>query len=218
MRLKVSSKEALKVVDNLVAKGYKLSRDPYFAMVSDKDKLVEEWFDEARVALRHIFFDAVPLYRVLKCRAPKERSFSLYLYKKNEIPPEKDLEKALDVLVEYYDYFVSQDKSPVKYLAEKSEIWLYDFCCKLEPESNEAELCKYMFQFGIGAFQEMAEIHKHITGEEYDPKAKDKNVVVNALDGVNRKTNEIFKFPLFEKKKSVVALSIPSRLVLDIKS
>jgi hypothetical protein len=121
------------------------------------------------------------------------------------------------VLVEYYDYLVFQEKSPVRYLADKAEIWLYDLCCSLEPESNESELCRYMFNLGIGEWIETAVLHKAIVGEEYDPKTKNKNVVVNALDGINRKTNDAFSFPLLKKSKSVVALAIPSRFILEQK-
>lgn len=220
MRLKVSSKEALKIVDVLVAKGYELTRDPYFSVTSDEEKVVDKWFDEARKDLKQIFFDSVPIYRVLKCRKPKEGvRYPVYLFpnKKEVVPIEVQLEDALDVLVGYYDYLVAQEKSPVRYLPDKAEIWLYDLCCSLVPESNESELCRYMFNLGIGEWAEISEIHKVIKGEEYDPKAKDKNAVLNALDGVNRKTKEAFDFQLLKKRKTVVALAIPTRFILEQK-
>lgn len=219
MRLKVSVKKALKVIDYLVEEGYKMTRAPYFTTsFADRDAAVDKWFDEASKVLNKVFLDAVPVYRVLKCRKPKENSFPfLYDNKQDVISPEKQLEGALDVLVGYYDYFVTQEKSPVRYLADKAEIWLYDLCCSLVPESNEAELCRYMFNLGIGEWAEMAEIHKAIKGEDYDAKVKDKSVVSNALDGINRKTKEAFDFSLLKKRKSVVALAIPSRFILEQK-
>lgn len=216
MRLKEPPKKALQVIDYLITIGFKAIRTGYFT--PDKDKPYQTWFDKAEDYLKRVFLDFAPIYKVLKCENRKDRGYMSSLAG-NAITSQvaEQMTKALDILVDYYNSLVNSHKSPVLYFPDKCEIWLYDICCSLVPESNESELCRYMFNLGIGEWVEIAEIHKTIVGEEYDPKAKNKNVVLNALDGVNIKTKDAFDFPLLKKRKSVVALAIPSRFILDQK-
>lgn len=216
MRLKEPPKKALQIIDYLIQIGFKAIRSKEFTQ--DKDKPYQTWFDKARDYLSRVFLDFAPVYKVLKCEDRNDRGYMSSM-DRNAVNPQmaEQMTKALDILVEYYNVLADSNKSPVMYFPDKAEIWLYDICCPLVPESNESELCKYMFNLGIGEWIEMAKIHKNIVGEEYDPKAKNRNIVVNALDGLNRKTKDAFDFPLLKKRKSVVALAIPSRFILDRK-
>ena len=216
MRLKEPPKKALQIIDYLISIGFRAIRTGHFT--PDKDKRYQTWFDKAKDYLSRVFLDFAPVYKVLKCENKEDIGY-VSSFDRNRVSSEmaEQITQALDVLVEYYNVLADSNKSPVLYFPDKAEIWLYDICCSLVPESNESELCKYMFNLGIGEWVEMAKIFKNIVGEEYDPKAKNRNVVVNALDGVNRKTKDAFDFPLLKKRKSVVALAIPSRFILDRK-
>jgi hypothetical protein len=217
MRLKTSPKEALRELDNLIEIGYLLEADiadSTTRKTTDKPKNSTDWFERAEGILREVFLDFAPVYRFLVVREPKG-------FINEKLHPERiimtikgEVQRGLTVLLEYYNEISKDDISPLRYIDEKAEIWLYDICCKLEPESNEADLCKFMFNFGFGEYREIAEAHNQIVGEEYSPRLKNAKTVPNAIDGINEKTNTLFGFGLLSKKKSVLALSIPSRLIV----
>lgn len=165
MRLKEPPKKALQVIDYLIKIGFKAIRTEHF--IPDKDKPYQKWFDKAKDYLSRVFLDFAPVYKVLKCENKKKIGFTSSI-DPNNVSPEmaEQIKQALDILVEYYNALVDSCKSPVLYFPDKAEIWLYDICCPLEPESNESELCKYMFNLGIGEWAEIAELHKTIVGQE----------------------------------------------------
>lgn len=221
MRLKVSPKEALKRLDNAIKTGYALHADSMdldgLEIDSDFKNAPEYlWFIKVERMLTSIFLDFAPVFRFVRVKS----SSNLYLPKRifypnqGQIEEKKPVEQGIDVLLGYYDEILKEIRSPLRYIPEKAEIWLYDICCKLEPETNESELCKYMFKFGYGEYQEIAEIHKHILGEKYEPRTKSAKTVQNALNGINTKTNDLFGFALLSVRKSVVALSIPYQYIL----
>lgn len=211
MRLKVSPKKARQMIDLLIEKGYDIStRTSKDSIVSTR--IVDDWFGLVDKGLNKIFPDAAPIYRVFRC----QKSSDVYVpdfIRKDDRSIKDDLEEALDVLLGYYDYFVSKEDCPVQYLKDTCQLWLNDSCCALDPNSNESELCAYMFNFGINEFVGIPEIYKVITGDKYIPKTKDSNLVKNAVEGVNKKTNKVFGFNLFTKRKNVVAIYIPSQLL-----
>lgn len=97
-------------------------------------------------------------------------------------------------------------KSPLFYIKERSTLCYYDFVCELQADTNEASLCEYIFKFSIGTKKEIADIYKHMMGEEFIK--GDEKVVQNALEGVNKKTQNHFGFSIFCKEKSVVYLQL----------
>lgn len=212
MRLKVSNKEALLKIDSLIEKGFILIKED--RKKSNSIGQIDNWFEETARVLKAVFTDFAPIYKFLRPHYPEDlRPFE----------PEKtqwsrsqsgDIQPAVDTLLSYYDEIGKYDNSPLRFNSKKAAIWLYDICCQLEPESNEAEICRYMFKFAYGEYKEISQIHKFILGEDHNPKAKNGKTVLNALEGVNSKTKEIFGFTLFTKKKSVVALSIPAPFIL----
>lgn len=218
MRLKTSPKEALRKLDYLIEQGYLLEADiddSSSRKTTEKPENSNAWFEKAEKILKEVFLDFAPVYGFLVIREPKECYYDNHPHPERVIMTIKgEVQRGLNVLLAYYDEISKDVLSPLRYIDEKAEIWLYDICCKLEPESNEADLCKYMFKFGFGEYREIAEAHKHIIGEEYGPRLKNAKTVPNAIDGINEKTNALFGFGLLSKKKSVLALSIPSRLII----
>ncbi len=119
----------------------------------------------------------------------------------------------LRTLVSFYDDFKNSMKSPLVYIDEKSQIWFFDFMCQLKAGSNEAALCSFMFQHGIGEIKEYADIYEYVTGEtDKFPKNWEKTIK-SSYHGVNLKTNKLFGFPILKKEGLTLALHLPTNFI-----
>jgi hypothetical protein len=130
------------------------------------------------------------------------------------------LDSNLRTLVSFYDELKILVRNPLVYLEDKAQICFYDFIQQLEPSSNEAALCKFMFQFSVGEWKEFADVYDYISGGGFEDQDRwDENwksVVNSAYDGINRKTNKVFDFPILKKQKLMLSLNFPSRLVSNL--
>lgn len=181
-----------------------------------RDKF-EGWMNKCIAVLKGIYLDSAPVcYFINYYTELQDVKYDVGFYR-----IERNFEDKLTVLTQYYREVGDFVKSPLLYLEDKSQVWFNDFVVQLVPETNEAALCRYMFRFGIGEWREYAEIYEFIKGEKARsgtnwPKNWRK-VVDSAYDGVNRKTKHRFNFPLIERGKMQLCLSLPSRFVANIK-
>jgi len=219
MRLKVSPKEALTVIDRLLIEGYDLLESCMPGMVQGEDKKLMEWLSKTVDYLYALFLDFSPIYTFLK--ASRKISghgfhFGISLNEKDE-PWKVHMIEALDVLHSFYQNLAEQLYTPLFYIPDKAQICFFASVCPLQPDSNEDALCRYMFsQHSYHEWVEMEDVFVHAFGGSADEYNKqDKAKIDNAHDGVNRKSNEAFGFPLFKKKKALLCLNLPSRFLRE---
>ncbi len=175
------------------------------------------WTDKTTRILNNINTDFAPIYSFSSAASSKKYSTDI-LFSHNFV--EKDrlvdtLDAKIQVLVELYSDVKKLVVSPLMYLEDKCQIWFNDFVCQLKPETNESDLCRFMFQLGVGEWKDFSEIYEFIKGETFVnglPKNCDA-VVRNAYDGVNRQTHKSFGFNIFSKNKKVLCLSVPTRFL-----
>lgn len=241
MRLKKSPKEALLQIDCLVKEGSKIldwirgeDWDSFRNPISFGDYLdeqeeietsdpqepefvaneIEFWNKKAIKELREIFMDESPIY---KFRDAIGYIFDKREHKKEYIKLENGLVSKISILVNYYEQLHSLVSSPLVYITEKAQIWFYDFVVQLEPDSNEASLCGFMFNFGIGELKEFEDIYAHVKGEsieESDQWPKNwKAMLNNAYDGINKKANKTLGFNILSKTKNQLSISFPNRFI-----
>ncbi len=74
-----------------------------------------------------------------------------------------------------------------------------------------------MFQYSIGEKVEMIDAYNHIFGEQrttFGVTEKDK--IKNAVDGINRKANKAFGFPIIAKDTTTINLTVPARVTQSL--
>ncbi len=224
MRLKVSPKEALITIDVLIYKGYDIYsslHDRTAAMPMDdvnlsrEDRLkVVEWHDKATDKLSDIFTDFTPIYLFVQPLQEQDEDFDSYMRPKKYSTM---LKTGLHVLSGYYQQLTEQIYTPLFYIFDKAQICFFASVCPLEPDSNEDAICRFLFKkYNYHEWVEMEDIVVGAFGGNKDEySTQDKAKVENAYDGVNRKTNEAFGFPLLKKSKTLVALNLPSRFLRE---
>jgi len=217
MRLKVSPKEALTKIDLLLEEGYELLID-CCRIAQGRGEMLDDWNHKTVVELGKIFMDFSPLYEFLK--VDKEAGEDESIQIKRIVDADngsQELRESLDVLNSYCQQLSAQLYTPLFYIPDKAQVCFFVSICTLEPDSNEDALCRYMFHHhNFHEWVEMEDIFASGFGgnrEEYDK--QDKVKIDNAYDGVNRKSNEAFDFPVFKKKKSLLCLNLPSRFLRD---
>lgn len=203
----------------LEALQYKKSQSLIFAGVPHEViELYEEkyikWGRKVVNTIKATNADFAPVYSFSRAtrEVPRENFLFPIVHRFKEL--KATMEAKLEVLVDFYNEIKKLVASPLIYLPEKSQIWFYDFVCQLKAETNESELCRFMFQFSIGEWKESAEIYAFIKGGTVDNQDEwPKNwssVVKSAYDGVNGETNKIFGFPVFRRNKIVLCLNLPN--------
>ncbi len=118
------------------------------------------WIKETVKILEGIYDDFATIYSFTHSKVHIEHhGDSLLSGSINEfVDIRATMDSKIDVLRDLYDELRWEIKSPLRYFPEKTQIWFYDFVCQLKPETNESELCRFMFRFGIGEWRELAEI------------------------------------------------------------
>lgn len=178
----------------------------------------QKWVEKCEETLNEIFLDFIPVNIFFSKYTPADlKAISPDTIRFNKIID--SIDNKVEVLTDFYLELQKNIKVPLIYLEDKSQIWFYDIVCQLKPNTNESELCGYMFEFGIGEWKNFDEIYAHLMGENVEnilnwPKNW-KSKIVSAYDGVNRKTNDIFNFNVFKKQanNSLLATNFPARLV-----
>lgn len=192
---------------------YSYSFYPDEKIIDGYDSQFSKWYNEALSVLESVFQDFSPIYTFEQAwkKPPSTSVFGGRPFKDNV----DCFEVKISVLVSFYSDLQGLVRSPLLYLNENAQIWFYDFVCQLKPDSNEAALCAFMFQFGIGEFKEFEDIYTYVTGEgRSDDFPKGWNTTIkSAYDGINRKSNVSFGFPILRKQKTMLALHFPSRLI-----
>ena len=233
MRLKVSPNEALRIVDDLVDFGQTRKgriENEYYLLRAQSEydphkhnqeyiKTYQDWFDDALIDLRNVFEDITPIemFKNPKVMVSLERSgvnvtFSQVI---------SSFQSRLNVLYGFYENFSSLVRSPLIYLPEKAKIYFFGIECALKLETNESEICRYMFGYPIGEFREYAEIYAHFKGDNIDTQPKWpkewKKVVDSAYKEINRKTNASFGFPILQKEKYLLAVALPPKFIANLR-
>lgn len=234
MRLKESPKAALGAIDRLIYDGFDLQRehgndlkngDSISNRVTDEDrKKIDDWHDKTVKALQEIFLDFAPVYffwKAIDDEKLEETEAGYELYDggqpNNNKYYSKILAGGLRILSEYYRQLSEQIFTPLFYIPDKAQLCFFASICPLEPDSNEDSVCRFLFKkYSYHEWVEMEDIVIGAFGANKDEySTQDKAKVENAYDGVNRKTNEAFGFPVLKKRKTLVALSLPSRFLRE---
>ncbi|MBP7075033.1 MAG: hypothetical protein KBA81_06580 [Rhabdochlamydiaceae bacterium] len=231
MRLKVSPKSALDSIDKLVYEGFDLQRDygsdlvssSYANPIKNEDrKKINDWHTKCVRTLRKIFLDFTPVYFFWKAIEDEEIEASasagvVFFDGHNDKYYAQMLRGGLKTLGEYYSQLTDQVFTPLFYITDKAQICFFASVCPLEPSSNEDAVCRFLFgKYNYHEWVEMEDIYVGAFGgnsEEYDTQAKTK--IESAYDGLNKKTNEDFGFPLLKKRKNMIALNLPSRFLRE---
>jgi len=240
MRLKVTPFEALKKINELVEKGYKIQKnelenirvekvDKVFKMGlskrneneidTDYHQAVFQWSNDSYNELKNIFKDFTILYD-FHLRISNEKFLNLISNSEDSLilRAHKQFMIQMDILVSYYQDLSTLFKSPLGYDDKRNKLYYLDCHIQLESDSNEACLCKYMFEnYAIGDLVPYEKIYEYITGEvdTYNHK-KDFNIVKNAFGGINKKTCDRWKFPIFSSKKMFLSLELPPKIISNL--
>jgi len=235
----MSPKEALLKIDTLIESGDKLlqhmevenyyyHQEAVLAGMKERKKKrhcedeFNEWLKEVKEVIQEIFQDYTPLHKFQEAFVYwKDTPYPLSGIFADTFGMIDFIKKKLKNLVEFYDRIEHFCKSPLMYIPDKALLCFYDFVIELVADTNEAELCRYMFQFDFGKEVPFGDIYDYIQGKELKKGESDKKdwltIVKSAYTGVNRKTNERFGFPIFTKDKRVLRLGIPNHFVTSLK-
>jgi len=174
------------------------------------------WCDETKKILEDMFMDFTPVHSFMDAfgefyseTSPFGRSWRFEKY----INLTRELDAKLAVLIGFYKELSNDIRSPLTYLIDQAKVCFYDFICPLKADSNEASLCAFMFQYSIGEKVEMIDAYNHMFGEQrITLGAAEKDKIKNAVDGINRKTNKAFGFPIIAKDTTTINLTVPARV------
>ena len=178
------------------------------------------WCDETKKILEDMFMDFTPVHTFMDATgefysspSPFGRSWRSVKY----INISRNLDAKVAVLIGFYKTLSEDIRSPMTYLIDQAKVCFYDFVCPLKADSNEASLCAFMFQFSIGEKVEMIDAYSHIFGEQRTTLgATEKDKIKNAVDGINRKTNKTFGFPIIAKDTTTINLTVPARVTQSL--
>ena len=181
----------------------------------------EKWRDKTEAELTAIYMDFTPMYAFRNSYGEyysspigiggADRDFQEYVNTKREI------EEKTNTLISFYNALVDNIRSPLFYLPEQDVICFYDFVCPLTTDTNEASLCRLMFEHSIGEKVEMLDVYNHILGEQENTlSSEQRKTVTNACEGINKKTRDAFGFPILAKDKVTIRLTLPSRITTNI--
>jgi hypothetical protein len=174
------------------------------------------WEDKAEEELRDIYMDHVPVF-VFLSTYPQTRTFDNCPDLTSYFKLHDTFRAKLHLLATYYKELQDGMKSPLSYLSDQAKICFYDFICPLTADTNEALLCSFMFGFSVGEKVEMEDIFAgafHGNKDEFC--GKDREVIKHAYDGINRKTNDAFGFPILKKDGTTLCLTLPSRVTSNL--
>lgn len=233
MRLKVSPKAALEAIDDLIYEGFRLESEHGETLkkgmainVSEEDRQkIMDWHGNAIKGLQDIFLDFAPVYFLWKAidevkvedhSKDMDMPYRVYMGPSDESCV-RVLEGGLRTLGEYYRQLSEQVFTPLFYIPDKAQLCFFASICPLEPDSNEDAVCRFLFKrYSFHEWVEMEDIFAGALGGNKDEYGgKDKTKIENAYDGVNRKTNEAFGFPVLKKSKTLIALNLPSRFLRE---
>ena len=179
-----------------------------------------DWRDETKELLEGIFMDFTPVHTFMDARgefysetSPFGRSWRFEKY----INVTRTLDAKIAILIGFYEALSDGIRSPLTYLPDQAKICFYDFVCPLTADTNESLLCGFMFGFSIGEKVEMEDIFAGaFHGNKEDFCGKDRETIKNAYDGINRKTNDVFGFPILKKDGTTLCLTLPSRVAANL--
>lgn len=209
MQLKVSPKQALGKIDGLLRQGHEIyseCKDNFYQtqgrllLPDELAQGIDTWEKEAVDTLTAIFLDYAPVY--------------MFHEADNGVQYDHMRDK-LRLLNDYYLSLAEQVRTPLFYIPERAQICFFASVCAIDPDSNEDVLCRYMFEnHSFHEWIEMEDVSIGAFGVGADAYgSRERTQIEHAQDGVNRKTNDVFGFPLFLKKKSLLCLNLPSRFL-----
>lgn len=128
------------------------------------------------------------------------------------------LEKQIDLMIDFFEdlhgRLLERMKTPLQFLQDKKQILYFDIVCQLEPNSTEADVAESLLKMSIGELKMIGDIYEEINDEmDETPRPKKMKQISSAIAELNRKTNDLFGFPIFSTKKNTIALTIPSQVV-----
>lgn len=184
--------------------------------LEELEQKYEDWRDETMRLLEGIFMDFTPVHTFMDARgefysnpSPFGGSYGFAKY----INITRTLDAKVAVLIGFYKTLSEDIRSPLTYLIDQAKICFYDFVCPLKVDSNEAALCAFLFEYSIGEKVEMVDAYNHIFGEQRTTLGTtQKDKIKNAVDGINRKTNKTFRFPIIAKDTTTINLTVPARV------
>lgn len=173
----------------------------------------DDWVIRTRDALKEIYNDFTPVYAFINAVGTGMTTPTLDTLFRDYLFMKREMEAKIDKLITFYDALVNNVRSPISYLPNEAKLCFYDFVCPLKADSNEAALCAFMFQHSIGEKVEMIDAYNHMYGEQsVTLGAPEKDKIKNAIDGINRKTNKGFGFPILSKDTTTISLTLPVRV------
>ena len=177
-------------------------------------QLYDNWRDETKKILEEMFMDFIPVHTFMDAMGEwYYEQFPSNGRRAEYINITRNLDAKIAVLIGFYKTLSENIRSPLAYLPDQAKWCFYDFVCPLKTDSNEAALSAFMFQHSIGEKVEMEDIFVEGFGGNCDEYCgKDKTKIQHAYDGINRKANEVFGFPIFKKDGTTLCLTLPSRV------
>jgi len=221
MNIKITPKDANCKINELIFEGHKIiafiRKDHKIKRATSKYNEADDikiyrqefdkWYDKATKNLLATYDDYAPLYHFINPPSNAMVDTGVAMQVSNIL---NMLELRLDILYEYYTDINRLLKAPLFYIESKSYIMYYDIACPLKHDSNQSELCKFLFRKSIGEYSEKEDIWKYIQKSEahtfikgnndYNPKV-DSDTINNAVEGINRNTSQTFGFRIIESKK-----------------
>lgn len=193
--------------------GSRVSQDT----IDDYEARHVKWVKKVEKSLKEIYEDFTPVYLFMHVKV----EYSTQPYSGSILSQFAKIKETIraqtNVLADFYKELLSDIKSPLFYIPEKSQICYYDFICQLQSDSNEAQLCAFLFQFSFGESKEMADGYAHMTGEsteESDSWPKNWKIQMKAAcDGINSKTKKLFGFPIIQRENLSIKLVFSSRFL-----
>gem|GEM_PF-4407367 len=178
-----------------------------------------DWRDRTKQGLESVFMDFTPVHTFMDARGEwYSQSFPLGERRTEEyINITRQLDAKVAVLIGFYKTLSENIRSPLIYLPDQAKVCFYDFICPLKAGDNEASLCVFLFQHSIGEKVEMVDAYNYMFGDQHlTLDTIEKNKIKNAADGINRKTNKAFGFPIVAKDTNTVNLTVPTRVTQNL--
>lgn len=181
-------------------------------------KEYNEWRDGTKAILEDIFMDFTPIYTFMDAQGEwYSESFPSNGRSAEYINMSRTVDAKIGVLIGFYKTLSEDIRSPLTYLTDQAKVCFYDFICQLKVDSNEASFCAFMFEHSIGEKVEMIDAYNHMFGEQRTTLgAAEKDKIKNAVDGINRKTNKVFGFPIIAKDTTTINLTVPARVTQSL--
>jgi hypothetical protein len=182
-----------------------IEREDHFATIVNQ---YSEWAKKTIKTLKKIYSDHIPIFK-----------FKYLKVDTSNLDPEtglyENIKKRAEVLIELYDDLKNFSRSPLFYIPDEAKLCFYEIVIELKKDTNESQLCKFLFSKEIGKVFLIESICDFIFPSSMEKEKHDLRKIKNATDSINKKTRKYFGFQIITKlsKESELRVVLPPHIV-----